>query len=152
MPGAWQIRAARPDDYDAIVRVVDKWWGRPVATAIPRLFLDHFFTTSAVAESNGQLVGFLVGFMSPSSPTDAYIHFVGVHPTLRGKGLARELYERFFDAARADGRTSVHAITAARNRQSIAFHRRMGFDVSAPLDNYNGQSTAGAHVAFSRAL
>jgi len=35
-----------------------------------------------------------------------------VHPAQRGTGVARRLYERFFDLAAADGRTVVRAVTA----------------------------------------
>lgn len=59
------IRPAVPADYDAIARVVDDWWGRPVVASIPRLFLDHFARTSLVAEESGALVGFLIGFFAP---------------------------------------------------------------------------------------
>ena len=59
--------------------------------------------------------------MSPSLPDAAYIHFVGVHPQFRGNGLARALYQRFFELAAADGRLVVRAVTAPGNTQSIAF-------------------------------
>lgn len=72
-------RTAAPEDHAWIVRVVDAWWERPVARAIPRLFLDHFHRTSFVAEEEGRPVGFL----SPSSPEQACIHFVGVDPAVR---------------------------------------------------------------------
>ena len=145
-----QVRPARPEDYGPIVAVVDAWWGRPVAAGLPRLFLDHFFSTSLVAEEQGALVGFLVGFASPARPEEAYIHFVGVSPGHRGAGLARELYERFFELARAAGGRRVRAITAPVNQASIAFHRRMGFAVSEPVPDYNGPGRP--MVVFERAL
>ena len=93
---SYAFRVARPDDYDAIIVLVDGWWGRPIAGALQRVFLDHFFRTSLVAEcpdSDGEarLVGFLVGFPSPADDTAAYIHFVGVDPNERGAGLGRAL-------------------------------------------------------------
>lgn len=117
-----RLRSAEADDYDRIIGVVDEWWGRTVQGILPRLFLDHFHRTSFVAEHEGELAGFLVGFPSPSQPEAAYIHFVGVHPRHRGDGLARRLYGRFFDLARAERRTIVRAITSPQNSGSIAFH------------------------------
>jgi hypothetical protein len=73
------------------------------------------------------LVGFLVGFLCPTHDDEAYVHFAGVHPAWRRAGLARELYGRFCAVARADGRRSVRAVTSVVNRDSIAFHRRLGF-------------------------
>jgi predicted GNAT superfamily acetyltransferase len=144
------LRAATAADYDRIVAVVDDWWGRPVRHALPRLFLDHFHDTSLVAERDGELAGFLVAFMSPSNPDDAYIHFVGVSPRSRGSGLARRLYETFFDRARTEGRRVVRAVTAAHNSASIAFHTAMGFTVTDPIPGYDGPSDV--KVVFRREL
>ena len=58
-------RAARASDYPAIAAVVDDWWGRPIRSALPRVFLDHFHATSTIAEADDALAGFLIGFLSP---------------------------------------------------------------------------------------
>ena len=123
-----RIRRLRPSDHAPVIAVIDEWWGgRPMAQMLPRLFFDHFTDTSFVADRNGALAGFLVGFVSQSQPDGAYIHFVGVHPGERGHGLGRQLYGTFFDAVRARGCTSVRAVTSPVNTASVAFHRRMGF-------------------------
>jgi predicted GNAT superfamily acetyltransferase len=145
-----RIRPAKAGDYDGIIAVVDDWWGRPVRHALPRLFLDHFSATSFIAEHDGGLAGFLVGFLSPSIPDAAYIQFVGVNPRLRGNGLARRLYELFFGLAAADGRRVVRAVTAPQNSVSIAFHTAMGFAVSGPIAGYDGQGSD--KVLFERRI
>ncbi|RFU36432.1 GNAT family N-acetyltransferase [Actinomadura logoneensis] len=133
-----RVRAAEPGDYESIVGVVDDWWGRSISSILPRLFLDHFHRTSLVAEDDEGLAGFLIGILSPSKPDAAYIHFVGVAPRLRGTGLARSLYHRFFELAAADGRKTVKAITSPQNHGSIAFHTAMGFTVTGPVADYDG--------------
>jgi L-amino acid N-acyltransferase YncA len=143
-------RAAVPEDYDAIAAVADEWWGRPIMAILPRLFLDHFYATSFVIEDGHGLAAFLIGFLSPSRSEDAYIHFVGVRPDLRTAGLGRQLYEDFFALARAGGRSVVAAITSPVNERSIAFHRRLGFEVRGPVEGYNGPGTALVH--FTRTL
>ena len=151
MHTSYAFRTAEPGDYDTIIAVVDDWWGRPIAGALQRVFLDHFFTTSLIAEgADSGLAGFLVGFPSPADDSRAYIHFVGVDPAERGAGLGRTLYEAFFDAMRAGGRTSVHAVTSPVNVDSIAFHRSLGFEVSAPVADYDGPGAD--RVVFSRSL
>jgi ribosomal protein S18 acetylase RimI-like enzyme len=135
------FRQASPHDHATIVVLVDGWWGRPISGGLPRLFLNHFFDTSFVAEDGGEIVGFLVGFLSPSAEDEAYIHFVGVHPDRRRSGLARRMYEQFFDLARRNDRSVVTAVTASINESSIAFHRRMGFSVTDPIEGYNGVGT-----------
>ncbi|HEX8005678.1 MAG TPA: GNAT family N-acetyltransferase, partial [Trebonia sp.] len=109
-----------------------------------------FHDTSLVAERDGELAGFLIGFMSPSKLDSAYIHFVGVNPRSRGNGLARRLYETFFDRAKTEGRRVVRAVTASHNSASIAFHTAMGFTVTDPIPGYDGPSDV--KVLFQREL
>ncbi len=108
--------------------VMPAWWGgRDLRDMLPRIFFEHFRTTSFVAEYEDKLVGFLVGFLCPTHEDEAYIHFAGVDPAWRRAGLARDLYGRFCAVARADGRRRVQAVTSVVNRDSIAFHQRLGF-------------------------
>lgn len=83
-------------------------------------------------------MGFLVGILSPADRQRAYIHFVGVAPAQRRQRLADLLYTEFFALARADGRTSISAVTAPGNATSIRFHQAMGFTVTDPVPDYNG--------------
>ena len=63
------VRVARAEDYNRIVAVVDEWWGRPVGSCLPRLFLDHFWSTSRIVEDDLGLAAFLIAFVSPSQPS-----------------------------------------------------------------------------------
>ena len=132
------VRSAVPADFDAVVAVMDEWWGRPVHAILPRLFLDHFCDTSFLAEGAEGLAGFLVGFPSQARRDESYIHAAAVSPKCRGDGIGRELYQRFFDASTFSGRPVVCAITSPFNEESIAFHRRLGFKVSDPVPDYDG--------------
>jgi GNAT superfamily N-acetyltransferase len=132
------IRQAEPDDYGRVIGVVDEWWGgRPMAAMLPKLFFVHFRDTSFVADDDGVIAGFLCGFLSQSFADEAYIHFVGVEPAWRGRGIARLLYERFFEAVAP--RTIVRAVTSSVNERSIAFHAALGFDTSRVEENYDGR-------------
>jgi ribosomal protein S18 acetylase RimI-like enzyme len=134
-----QIRPIRPQDYRPVISVIDDWWnGRHMADKLPRLFFEHFTDTSFAAERHGELAGFLVGFISQSRPGEAYIHFVGVHPDERGRGLGRRLYEHFFAAARSRGCALVRAVTAPVNQGSVSFHRQMGFAIEPGDTEING--------------
>lgn len=148
--GGIRPRQARPDDYDTIAAVADRWWGRPVLGSLPRLFLDHFWRSSLVIDGPDGPVAFLVGLLSPSEPEHAYIHFAGVAPDARNQGLARVLYEEFFALARSGGRRQVRAVTSPGNDGSVRFHRAMGFTVTGPVPDYNGPGRD--RIVFSRAL
>jgi len=133
------LRHAEVRDYDPIIQVIDEWWGgRPMAGMLHRLFFEHFQPTSFVIEEDSEIVGFLVGFRSQTAPTQAYIHFVGIHPAKRGQGLGRRLYERFFAMARQLGCSEVRAITSPVNTGSVAFHTRMGFAILPGDSHING--------------
>ena len=152
------VRPPTEADYPRVVEALTTWWdsegladrAAELLGLLPRLYLQHFGDTSLLVESEGQLVAFLVGFLSHGQPHVGYIHFVGVTPDLRKQGLARALYERFFDICRLHGCTHVHCITSPQNARSVAFHQRMGFRASEPIADYDGPGLA--RVAFVRAL
>jgi ribosomal protein S18 acetylase RimI-like enzyme len=134
------IRHAQPSDYGRVIQHVNAWWGgREMAPMLPQLFFVHFEGTSFVADAeDGRLAGFLVGFRSQTDPSEAYVHFVGVAPERRSSGLGRELYERFFDAAREDGCAVVRCVTSPTNADSVAFHEALGFEVDRVAADYDG--------------
>jgi GNAT superfamily N-acetyltransferase len=99
---------------------------------LPRLWLQHFTGSSWLAETaDGRLAGFVVGFLSPGRPEEAFCHLIGTSPNLRRRGIGTELYERFFADARADGRTRVVAVMWPANRVAVEFHVALGFEPQA---------------------
>ncbi len=134
------IRHAKPSDYGRVIGLVNVWWGgREMAPMLPKLFFIHFEGTSFVAETaDGDLVGFVCGFLSQTADDEAYIHFVGIDPEARGSGLGRALYERFFEEVRADGRSVVRCVTSPANERSVAFHESLGFEVERVVPDYDG--------------
>ncbi|MHA3019640.1 GNAT family N-acetyltransferase [Mycobacterium sp. BMJ-28] len=151
-------RTSTERDYPDVVAALDRWWDYPGAKArssqraalVPRFFFQHFTDTSLIVRDEDRLVAFLIGFLSQSRPDEAYIHFIGVDPHHRGRGLGTDLYERFFAVIREHRRRTVQAITSVSNTGSQAYHRRMGFTVSDPITNYDGRGSV--HVAFSRKI
>jgi N-acetyltransferase len=130
-----ELRPLEPEDRRRVTAVVDEWWGRPMGALLPRPFFSEFRNTSFVLERDGELVAFLVGFLSQTNADEAYIHAVAVAPAWRGSGLARVLYERFGDIAKRQGRRRIRAITSPINTASIAFHRQLGFAVQMPAED-----------------
>jgi predicted GNAT superfamily acetyltransferase len=122
------VRAIRESDHEMITSVVNEWWGgRDMARLLPRLFFRHFGDTSFAVEDDGELIAFLIGFVSQSREGEAYIHFAGVRPDMREKGIGRHLYELFFEEVKKRRCTKVGCITSPVNKGSIAFHSAMGF-------------------------
>jgi ribosomal protein S18 acetylase RimI-like enzyme len=131
------IRPLEPGDYANVIGVVDDWWGgRPMTAMLPKLFFVHFRDTSVAADGAGAVAGFLCGFRSATFADEAYVHFVGVDPARRGRGLGRALYERFFAAVAP--RTIVRAVTSPANERSVEFHRAIGFEIEGLAEEYDG--------------
>jgi ribosomal protein S18 acetylase RimI-like enzyme len=154
------IRLIEESDYESVISVINKWWsGRDMASLLPKLFFIHFKNTSFIIENDGEMIGFLIGFKSQTYPNEAYIHFVGVHPDYRKTGMAKRLYETFFDTVQQMGCNIVRCITSPVNKNSIAFHIKMGFEIEngdfevdgiSVFSNYAGE---GNHrVLFIRKL
>jgi ribosomal protein S18 acetylase RimI-like enzyme len=139
-----ELRHAEPADYDMAIARVDAWWGREVSHMLPRLFFAHFHDTSFVAEEDGRLAGFLCGFLSQTDADEAYVHFVGVDPDFRGRGVGRLLYDRFFEAIRP--RRVVRCLTSPANEGSIAFHTSIGFEVERIAPDHDGPGRDRAHL------
>lgn len=138
-PEGVAFRRPTEADYPGMVRVIDDWWGgTKMDVLLPRLWLQHFTSTSWLAETaDGRLAGFLIGFHSPDQADVAYCRLIATNPNLRKRGVGRALYERFFDDALRVGRHEVRAITWPGNRSSIAFHRALGFEVEAGPGSQN---------------
>ncbi len=92
-----------------------------------------------------------------SSGREAYIHFVGVHPDYRRRGIGRGLYEAFLEDPRRRGCRTAGCITSPVNKDSIAFHVSRGFEIEAGdgkidgvsvHENYDGEPK----VVFSKPL
>ena len=123
------LRRPADADHPAVIAVVDEWWaGRRMRTSLPRLWFRHFSGTSWVAETpDGRLMGFLVGFVSPDTPSEAVLHLVGVDPNVRRRGLGRRLVERFAADAIERGATRISAVVPADDRPALDFFRALGF-------------------------
>jgi GNAT superfamily N-acetyltransferase len=154
------VRFLEESDFNPIISVLDEWWGgRHMSDMLPRLFFKHFNNTSFVIQENNQVVAFLIGFVSQVYPNQAYVHFTGVHPEYRKKGLGKLLYQAFFDVVKQKGCNTVHLVTSPVNQNSIAFHTHIGFQIEdgngciegvAVHTNYSGPGKD--RVLFVKAL
>ncbi|MBB6453157.1 ribosomal protein S18 acetylase RimI-like enzyme [Salirhabdus euzebyi] len=136
-----EIRNVKSTDYNVISPLINEWWGgRQMADMLPKLFFVHFQNTSFVAEKNGEIIGFLIGFLSQTNSREAYIHFVGVHPEFRQHNIGKKLYQHFFTIVKENGRNVVRAVTSPVNKTSIAFHTKMGFEIEQGSKEVDGIS------------
>jgi GNAT superfamily N-acetyltransferase len=124
------------EDYLEILTELEAFWGT-AAERVRRIhhpmFVHEFGDTAWVVREASRVIAYLFGFWSQTEPT-GYIHFVAVRRSHQGRGIGRWLYERFEERARERGCTTLKAITPPINTDSIAFHRRLGFELLGEPD------------------
>jgi len=130
-------------------RLVDETGGLELNTGYAYVLLcDHFAATTIVAESDGQLVGFVAAYVPPSRHDTVFVWQVGVHPDARGQGIASSLLDALIgcDACRSVQalEATVSPSNAASRRLFESFAERHG----APFawsDGYPATHFAGTH-------
>ena len=126
-PGV-KVRNARDQDFMKCVETIKLAWpGFAERESVYHVFCKHFSTTSFVAESDQKIVAFLLGFLSQTDGRTAYVHLVATHPKYQRRGIARVLYEKFFETAKKSGRNRVSLNVSPDNVASLEFHRGLGF-------------------------
>lgn len=131
-----ETRPLTKADYDQIVRVIDRWWGGPTSALAHPIFFYELGRLGRVVESDGLLVGFLLGFVCPDAPV-GYVHLVGIHPDHRRHGVAKLLYTAFESDCRRAGCAQLKAITTLGNEGSVRFHQALGWSM-AEVEDYAG--------------
>ena len=112
------------------------WGGRDMRFLHQRVLVREFGDTCLTARgADDRIAGYLLGFTTPRRV--GYIHAVAVRDAARGTGCGLTLYRAFAAVATAQGAERLKAITTVTNTESIAFHRRLGFDVRQ-VDDYSG--------------
>lgn len=144
-----ETRKITKGDFDQIVEVIDRWWGGPISTFAHPIFFHELGDNALIVEQDGQLIGFLLGFIVFKSPKTGYVHLVGIHPDFRRKGVGRVLYETFTERCRNLGCMRMKAITTTGNEGSLQFHRALGWSAD-DVDDYAGPGRK--RVVFTRSL
>ena len=144
-----ETRKISKADFDVIVEVIDRWWGGPISTLAHPIFFYELGELAHVTVDDGQIIGFLLGFIAHEPETTGYVHLVGIHPDFRRKGVGRKLYDSFAKACATAGCIRLKAITTPGNEVSLRFHIAQGWDVKE-LDDYAGP--ARRRVVFTKEI
>lgn len=119
------FRAPTAADGAPMFELIDAIGGLERNTGYAYLLLcSHFADHAVIAERGGQMVGFVVGYRPPSHPEAMFVWQVGVHPALRGRGLATALLERFVDLDAHRDCRYLEATVGSGNRASRALFSR----------------------------
>jgi GNAT superfamily N-acetyltransferase len=146
------VREAEPGDRHEVRELLTAAY-RQYAAAVPETALferyfrdvtdvDHIGkATRLVVESDGRIAGTALLYAAgqvddlPFFPPDwAWVRAVGVHPELRGAGMARQLMAECLDRARAGGAAVLSLHTMAFMVDAIRLYERLGYRRAAELD------------------
>jgi ribosomal-protein-alanine N-acetyltransferase len=130
------LRSAGPEDLPLLWRL-DRLCFEP-GIAYSQLQLRRFLAIpgaeSVLAEADGELAGFAIGY--PDSPDLARVVTLDVHPSFRRRGLGKRLLESLLDRLAASGATRALLEVDVRNSGAIAFYKELGFIESGRLPSY----------------
>jgi len=94
---------------------------------------SHFAQTGVAAELNGELVGFISGYIPPGQPDTLFIWQVAVHEQGRGQGLAKRMLK---EIVKRDACSNVRFLETTITEDNDAFwalFRSFARDMGAEL-------------------
>jgi diaminobutyrate acetyltransferase len=109
-----------------------------------KIMLRYFGDTIILAEEEGELTGFLLGFVSQTNPEEYFIWQLGVDPRYRGRKIAGKIMEETIKAAGEKGCRLVSATVEIVNIPSQRLFESSGFQIvtsseDGELINENGK-------------
>jgi GNAT superfamily N-acetyltransferase len=130
---ALTIRDARPDDADAIARLLEEL-GYPTAPEAIASRLERLRIVGdrvVVADVDGRVAGLAQLQVSPTIALErpaAKIDALVVEESYRGQGIARALVEELESEARVRGCALLYLTSATRREDAHEFCRRVGLE------------------------
>jgi ribosomal protein S18 acetylase RimI-like enzyme len=124
----FKIRNVIEDDFIKISQVAE--YCSPMTNerkSIYHLFTKFFKKTSLVVTGNGEINGFLLGFISQENPENSYIHLLCLKQAFRGQNIALNLVDEFIKIVSSLGCRKVFLICKPYNKAAIIFYSKIGF-------------------------
>ena len=142
------FREARLSDLEALW-ALDQLCFEP-GIAYSRRAMRGFFglsTASVVAEIEGEIAGFVIGYLP--RPGLAHILTLDVHPGFRRRGIGQTLMGEVLRLLARDGAGETRLEVDAANLGAIAFYEKLGFRPRRQIGNYYAPGRAALEMALS---
>jgi L-2,4-diaminobutyric acid acetyltransferase len=109
----------------------------------------HFSATSVAAELNGELVGFISGYIQPDKPDTLFIWQVAVGEQARGQGLAGRMLKEILVRSACEAVRFIETTITPDNRASWALFEsltnKLGTELNRSVMFERQQHFAGQH-------
>ena len=123
------------DDGSAVARLVEQCPPLDTNSVYCNLLqCHHFADTSVAAKLDGQLVGFVSGYLIPNKPDTLFVWQVAVSDKARGCGLASRMIQHILDRAHCSQVHYLETTITADNQASWALFRRVAKHYAGELD------------------
>lgn len=128
------IRHARPEDGQKIwyliksIRVLDL-----NSVYCYLLLCQHFRNTCLIAESNGEIAGFITAYKVPDNETTLFIWQIGIAERARKQGLAKRLIAELLDSDFCKNINQIQATVSPSNSASLGLFRSLARDLNTTL-------------------
>lgn len=90
----------------------------PNSTYCNLLQCTHFSDTCVAAELDGELVGFISGYIPPKQQNVLFVWQVAVHESARGRGLAKRMLAELLQRSECDGVQFIETTITPENEAS----------------------------------
>lgn len=130
------LRKPSAEDGSAIHELVELCSPLDENSVYCNLLQTSYFSDSAVvAESEGKLLGFITGFISPKDSEALFVWQVAVSPAARGMGLGLSMLEHLSVRVQQQGVRFIETTITDDNAASWALFRRFADNRDAALEH-----------------
>lgn len=146
-----RFRGAAPEDGRELYQLVEDGGVLELNTCYSYVLMcDHFSSTTVVAEHDDQTVGFVTAYRPPSHPDTIFVWQIGVHPRMRGRGVARGILEALVKRPACRGVRYLEATVTPSNTASRRLFQSFARRYGAPYEwseGYRGSMFGRGHEA-----
>ena len=96
---------------------------------------DHFADTCVLAEMNGEVVGWVSGYIVPSAPDTLFVWQVAVDGRTRGMGVAKKMLTHLLDREVCADVSKLQTTITADNEASWALFNAFAERRDAPVEH-----------------
>jgi ribosomal-protein-alanine N-acetyltransferase len=132
------IRRFKPRDLESAMDLDREVFGG-YDPSIFTTFYEYYPRTTFVAEINGRVVGFVLGFKH--TPLEGRVFWLAVRPGYQSRGIGRKLLNSILRTFRFMGAVSATLEVRISNKKAQALYSSMGFDIVTIYPGYysNGE-------------